>query len=488
MRLSRFSREAEIDVVESPYVPRPLQAKVHRSPKRFKICVAHRRFGKSFLCTGEILEHSLNLNRPNMELSPPRYAFIAPTSDMAYDLGFQPMKRFLGDWPHWTKETKPYTITYPSMARPDIMVTVHFIGAHSIDNYRGRHLDGAVVDEYSEMPGSVWKAVVYPMLSDYQGWAIIIGTPKGRNPFYKLYKEKQNDSTWDTFYFPVSMTGYVLEEELRTQRRELGPELYGQEFELDWLAAMVGAYYAKLLNQADAEGRIGFFPHDPNVPVSTAWDLGIHDSMVIWWYQQIGSEIRIIDHHEEDGLSLIDACALVRERRDGPKPEGPDDPQTGNLYNYKQHHFPHDLKTRELSTGVVREEIAVKDLRGFGKVIVQPKGSVEDGIEGCRRILPRCRFHSKTSNGVDMLSLYRVARDEKLDINKKPIKNYSSHSADGFRVLAGAITKSGFGRIPDLEDVEAEAEAEIDHSAPVEDLMRRYSKGATLYPGRLGGN
>ena len=49
---------------------------------------------------------------------------------------------------------------------------------------RGRYLDGVVIDEYSEMPGNVWKAAILPQLSDYRGWAVVIGTPKGRNHFH----------------------------------------------------------------------------------------------------------------------------------------------------------------------------------------------------------------------------------------------------------------------------------------------------------------
>ena len=228
MRIRDFSDAANVDTIVSPYVPRDLQAKLHRDGHRFRLCVAHRRFGKSFYCAGEILERSLHLNRKNMVLAPPKYAFIAPTSDMAYELGFQPMVRFLGDWPHKAKRSKPYTITYPSMVDPDLEVTVQFIGAHTIDRFRGRYLDGVVVDEYSEMPGSIWKAAIFPQLADYGGWGIIIGTPKGRNNFYKLYQAALSDPGWGVHYYPVSLTRYIDQAELDFQKQNLGIEMYKQ--------------------------------------------------------------------------------------------------------------------------------------------------------------------------------------------------------------------------------------------------------------------
>ena len=96
MRLGDFSDTASIDTVESPYKPRDLQAEMHRDGHRFRLGVAHRRFGKSFFCAGEILDRSLHLSRKNMVLSPPRYAFIAPTTDMAFRLGFEPLETVPG--------------------------------------------------------------------------------------------------------------------------------------------------------------------------------------------------------------------------------------------------------------------------------------------------------------------------------------------------------------------------------------------------------
>ena len=58
---------------------------------------------------------------------------------------------------------------------------------------RGIYLDGGVLDEYAQMPSKAWSEVIRPALSDRQGWAVFIGTPKGRNAFYELYAEAKKN-------------------------------------------------------------------------------------------------------------------------------------------------------------------------------------------------------------------------------------------------------------------------------------------------------
>src|SRR3546814_13887665 len=73
------------------------------------------------------------------------------------------------------------------------------------------------------------------------------------------------------------------------------------EFECSFDAAIMGAYYGKLLAAAERQGQIGAVPWEPALPVHTAWDLGIGDSTAIWFCQRAGRETRLIDYYEEIG-------------------------------------------------------------------------------------------------------------------------------------------------------------------------------------------
>lgn len=72
---------------------------------------------------------------------------------------------------------------------------------------RGAGLDGVVVDEAASHRESIWVEELRPALIDKRGWAVFIGTPKGRNWFSRLYDRASNDAypnwaawkkeTWD---------------------------------------------------------------------------------------------------------------------------------------------------------------------------------------------------------------------------------------------------------------------------------------------------
>ena len=61
---------------------------------------------------------------------------------------------------------------------------------------------------------------------------------------------------------------------------------------------------SELLAQAGREGRIGRVPYDPALKVDTAWDLGIDDYTAVWFFQQAGREVRVVDYFETSGEGL----------------------------------------------------------------------------------------------------------------------------------------------------------------------------------------
>ena len=99
-------------------------------------------------------------------------------------------------------------------------------------------------------------------------------------------------------------------------------------------------------------------------------------------------------------------------------------------YNYGLHVFPHDIKMREIGTGISRLE-AAEAFGIFGMVC--PKQSIDDGIEIVRRTLPKCRFDlTRTAKGVEALSAY-VSKQDKDGAPLGPLHSWASHAADAFR-------------------------------------------------------
>ena len=42
----------------------------------------------------------------------------------------------------------------------------------------------------------MWSEIIRPALADRQGWAVFIGTPKGRNAFFELWRRAQREEGW----------------------------------------------------------------------------------------------------------------------------------------------------------------------------------------------------------------------------------------------------------------------------------------------------
>jgi len=218
---------------------------------------------------------------------------------------------------------------------------VRLYGADNPDALRGIYLDGVVLDEYADMDPRVWSEVIRPALVDRRGWAVFIGTPKGRNGFFKLWRRAQSEPDWFAMMLKASETGLIAESELALARRDLSEEQYAQEFECSFDAAVIGSYYGKQLLRAELDKRIANVPHEPESMVWTAWDLGIRDATAIWFAQVIGREIRIIDYYEASG---VDLGHYVREINARP-------------YVYAGHIVPHDAQVKELATGKTRIEV-----------------------------------------------------------------------------------------------------------------------------------
>jgi hypothetical protein len=303
---------------------------------------------------------------------------------------------------------------------------------------RGLYHDGIVIDEPAQQDPRAWPEVIRPGLSDFAGFATFIGTPAGRNWFYDLGRDElgEPDATWLHLTLPASSTletmradrrtkGVDWDAELENAKSTLSPEQYQQEFECSFEAAIVGAYYGRLMADANTDQRICGVPYDPTTRVYTAWDLGISDSTAIWFAQMVGREIHLVDYYEASG---VDLGHYVRElnRRD---------------YVYGGHILPFDAQARELGTGKTRLEVL--ESLGLRQTTIAVQHRVEDGINAVRTILPRCWFDvRKCTRGVDALKLYRAEYDDKLQtLRARPVHDWASHGADAMRYLAMTLDR-----------------------------------------------
>src|SRR6516165_9731608 len=179
-----------------PYSARSIFEPFHARIERWAIIVAHRRAGKTVATINDLLKRAVTEQKEDG-----RYAYVAPFFAQAKDIAWHYLKRyarpFLAAKPHETE----LRVDLANGAR------VRLYGADNPDRLRGIYLDGVVLDEFADMRPRVWSEIIRPALADRQGWAVFIGTPKGRNAFFELWRRSQSEQNWFSLMLKASETG-----------------------------------------------------------------------------------------------------------------------------------------------------------------------------------------------------------------------------------------------------------------------------------------
>ena len=344
--------------------------------KKRAVVVAHRRYGKDLnaihLCAVSAME------RVGL------YWHLFPTYAQGKKIA----------WDGKTKEGKPFLSAFPaelvsSKNHTEMKITLkngsiyQVVGADKPDSLVGPNPVGIILSEWSIMSPAIWEFLM-PILAENDGWAIFIFTPRGKNHGYKMLHAAMNEmknanKNWFAAVYANSFTKVISAEAIQEMRiAGMTEEMIMQEIECSFDAPVVGSYYGKLMNAAEASKRVGNVPWEPRLPVHTAWDLGVGDSTTIWFYQIYGMEVRVIDYYEASGEGLPHYAKVLEK-----KP-----------YSYGMHYAPHDIEVRELSSGKSRFEAA----RSLGiKFQVGKQFPIEEGIEAVRNLIPRCWFDEKLS-------------------------------------------------------------------------------------------
>jgi len=406
-------------MIELGYAPRAPQLALHHAMEghRWVVAVCHRRMGKTVAAVNHLIMKALECQKER-----PRFAYIAPTLKQAKLVAWDYLKHYTDPVPEREQRESELMVNLPGGRR------VTLFGADNPDAIRGAYFDGVVLDEYGLQPPNLFPEVVRPLLSDRQGWATFLGTPNGRNEFYRVWQRAQQDETgqWAGVMFKASQTGIITAEELVDARAAMTEEQYLQEYECSFEAAVRGSIYGSELDLARQEGRITLVPVDPILPVHTTWDLGMGDATSIWFSQHTKTgEVRLVDYYEASGEGLPHYVSVLQQKG----------------YAYGEHYAPHDIQVRELSSGRSRWEVA----QGLGitfkivpRIARRTGNELEEGIHAARMLLPKCWFDTKkVATGLDALQHYRRDFNARLgEFKATPIHDWSSHAADAFRYLA----------------------------------------------------
>ncbi len=308
--------------------------------------------------------------------------------------------------------------------------TWQVVGSDNFNSLVGTPPIGIVLSEWALADPAAW-AYLSPILRDNGGWALFIFTPRGRNHAHKTLLAARKTNTWFAETLTVDDTLRFSKEDLAEERQTLtdiygeddGENSFQQEYYCSFDAAVIGSYYGKLMADAEKDGRITSVQWDNAKSVNTAWDIGKSDKTAIWFFQQHGVQVQLIDYYQNVGQDIAHYAKVLHD-----KP-----------YVYGEHIWPHDGARGDWSTAKTRPQIA-DDLKISPRILRQ-EFDVTDGIDVVRRLLPRCWFDAeKCALGLDAMRSYRKEWDAKnLVFKKTPLHDWASDPADAFRYLARGI-------------------------------------------------
>lgn len=302
------------------------------------------------------------------------------------------------------------------------------VGSDNYNSLVGTPPVGIVFSEWALADPAAW-AYLSPILEENGGWAMFITTPRGKNHAYRMFKMAQQSPSWFSQVLSISDTDIITQERYEEIKRErcaefgdvFGEALCEQEYLCSFEAAVLGAYYSKEMATAERAGRICEVPHDPDLPVHTAWDIGVDDSTSIWLFQVLAGGLNVIGYYENSGLGADHYCDWL-ETHD---------------YTWGHDLLPHDVRVREWGVPGARTRFeTLQRLKRRPRTV--PMSPLSDGINAARRTLPSCRFDAKgCERGLDALRNYHTDYDEETRVlGKLPVHDWSSHGADAYRTLA----------------------------------------------------
>ena len=201
-----------------------------------------------------------------------------------------------------------------------------------------------------------------------------------------------------------------------------------------------GSYYARHMLKAEQDGHVGYFPYIPELPVHTAWDIGVDDYSAVWFIQEDGLEARILDYYELSGGGIEDivndtfpelnpdpalsVAGLVEIGREFP-------------YEYGTHFMPHDIMVREWGRGAKTRYQTAQEwgLKPINKGVAV--GPIER-INAVRALFPQLRFNDtkRVRHGMKRINRYHRKWNDSMQSYTTPAHDENSHGADALGEFA----------------------------------------------------
>lgn len=399
-------------LVNLPYCPRACFRPFHARTQRWGVLVVHRRAGKTVAAINDLIRAACTSKK-----EAPRFAYIAPTYSQAKMVAWSYLKKFTDGIPGRQVSESELHVTLPGNRQ------VRLYGADNFDRLRGIYLDGAVVDEPADLDPRAWTDILRPALSDRQGWCVWIGTPKGKDAFYRLWRDANGNPEWFTLRLPASVSKILPAAELSSAMAGMQASVgaFEREYECSFDTPQAGSIYGAAVDKAAQEKRISpDVMHYEGFPVYSVFDIGAPANTKCWLFQAIGDRVNFLESLTggEDCNGPAAWAARLRAKE---------------AYRYGGHLLPHDgeilWRQQLLEAGLVGVVVIVRQMMEWD--------SINDALAG----FSRCRFHT-TGCEEGLLSLesfHCKTESDGVTIRNIPVHDWASHYASAFGQAHRAI-------------------------------------------------
>jgi len=274
---------------------KPAQAEVFACQKRFRLLVAGRRFGKTFLALQELVRAA---SRPHKLCW-----YVAPSYRQAKSIAWRPLKEMTRHlWARLPLETE-LTIELVSGG------TISLRGADNYDSLRGNGLDFLVLDECALISPEAWSEALRPALADKLGRALLISTPRGHDHFYEMFQAARDHEHWQTFQYTTEEGGNVPPEEITAATSEMDERTFRQEFQATFENITAGrVYYA-----FDPANNVQPVNHNPRNPLYWSLDFNVNPMCSVI-AQRDGNYLEVLDEIVLADSNTQAACVEFHKR------------------------------------------------------------------------------------------------------------------------------------------------------------------------------
>lgn len=237
------------------------------------------------------------------------------------------------------------------------------------------------------------------------------------DPRVKIVEMNWRDNPW----FPEIL------DRVRLKDQRDRPDQYDHIWEGAYITVAEGAYYARQLIQARANGRMAMLSPDPLMTIYAIWDIGgtgaKADATAIWIVQYIGHQVLALDYYEAVGQPLATHVNWLRD----------------NGYEKARCVLPHDGAAHEKVTTTTYQGALIE--AGFQCLVIpnQGTGAAMRRVEAARRLFPQMYFDAELcAAGIEAIGWYHEKKDEERGVGLGPNHDWSSHGADAFGLIAVA--------------------------------------------------